>query len=75
MGSSVRLLLAHVLPVVPVTALFAAVGLNLGALSAVHVVDPLSFIITAISPNDPAIPVELVLLILALVNIGAVESA
>ena len=73
--SEVWLVLANILPVLPVASLFGSISLNFCSLAAVHVVLPLTLVVPAISPDDPAIPVELVFVVLALVNVRPIKFA
>lgn len=73
MFSRVWLLFTNILPVLPVSGLLAAIGLHFGALTAVHIVDPLSLVIPAICPYDPSVPIELILFVLTFIDVGSVK--
>ena len=75
MVSWICLVLANVFPVHPVPGLLRSVGLDLGALAAVHVVLPLSLVVPSVCPDDPAVPVELIFFVFTLIDVGAVEFA
>ena len=67
--------LANVLPVNPIAFFFGAISFDLSAITTVHVVLPLALVVSAISPDDPTVPVELVLFVLALIDVGAIKLA